>query len=77
MGSLLAEQEELKRRLQNIERRVAEGFKEHENELREIRFAISQLEINQETKKQRIGFDPGAGDNQDRAACHESVTSSV
>jgi hypothetical protein len=58
MRSLLSEQEELKRRLQNIERRVAEGFKEHENELREIRFAIAQLEVAQEPKKQRIGFEP-------------------
>jgi hypothetical protein len=59
MRSLLAEQEELKRRLQNIERRVAEGFKEHEHELREIRFAIAQLEVAQEPKKQQIGFRPG------------------
>lgn len=60
MRSLLVEQEELKRRLQNIERRVAEGFREHENELREIRFAIAQLELPPDSKKQRIGFDPGA-----------------
>jgi len=60
MRSLLAEQEELKKRLENIERRVAEGFREHENELKEIRFAISQLELPPDSKKQRIGFDPGA-----------------
>jgi phage regulator Rha-like protein len=60
MRSLLAEQVELKKRLQDIERRLAEGFKEHENELQEIRFAIAQLEAPQESKKQRIGFEPGA-----------------
>jgi hypothetical protein len=60
MRSLLAEQEELKKRLQDIERRLAEGFREHENELREIRFAISQLELPPDPEKRRIGFDPGA-----------------
>lgn len=60
MRSLLAEHVELKKRLQEIERRLAEGFKEHENELREIRFAMAQLEAPQESKKQRIGFDSGA-----------------
>ena len=60
MRSLLAEQVELKKRLQDIERRLTEGFKEHENELREIRFAIAQLEAPHEPKKQRIGFEPGA-----------------
>jgi len=60
MRSLLAEQVELKKRLQDIERRLTEGFKDHENELREIRFAIALLEAPQEPKKQRIGFEPGA-----------------
>ena len=60
MRSLLAEHEELRKRLHEIERRLSEGFKEHEQELREIRFAIAQLELPPDSKKQRIGFDPGA-----------------
>ncbi len=60
MRSLLAEQEELRKRLHEIERRLSEGFKEHEQELREIRFAIAQLQLPPDSKKQRIGFAPGA-----------------
>jgi len=46
----------LKRRLQELELRVAKGFSEHEQELREIRYLISQLEEPATVKKGRIGF---------------------
>lgn len=47
----------LKRRLQILEQRVARGFSEHADELREIGFLISQLEQPAEpTKKKRIGY---------------------
>ena len=57
MRTMLAEHGELKRRLQYIEKRLAQGFAEHEQELQEIRFLIAQLEkpIEQQ-KKRRIGF---------------------
>ena len=56
-GLELAEHGELKRRLQDIEKRLAQGFAEHEQELQEIRFLIAQLErpIEQHPKR-RIGF---------------------
>jgi hypothetical protein len=54
---MLAEHGELKRRLQDIEKRLAQGFAEHEQELQEIRFLISQLERPIERqKKTRLGF---------------------
>jgi len=57
MRTMLAEHGELKRRLQYIEKRLAQGFAEHEQELQEIRFLIAQLErpIEQQ-RKRRIGF---------------------
>lgn len=57
MRTMLAEYGELKRRLQYIEKRLAQGFAEHEQELQEIRFLIAQLEkpIEQQ-RKRRIGF---------------------
>jgi len=42
MRTMLAEHGELKRRLQDIEKRLAHGFAEHEQELLEIRFLIAQ-----------------------------------
>jgi cell division septum initiation protein DivIVA len=54
--NLLSEHTDLKRRLQEIERRLAQGFAEHEEELREIRFLISQLEKPVDPPKRRIGF---------------------
>ena len=50
------EQEDLKRRLAEIERRVAKGFSEYEQELREIRFLISELQKTEAPKKNRLGF---------------------
>ena len=50
------ESSELKRRLLEIERRLAKGFAEHEEELREIRFLISALQNPNPIKKRRIGF---------------------
>ncbi len=47
---------DLKKRLQEIESRLAKGFSEHEQELREIRFLISQLEQPIQGHKRRIGF---------------------
>jgi hypothetical protein len=57
MRTMLAEHGELKRRLQDMEKRLAQGFAEHEQELQEIRFLIAQLErpIEQQ-KKRRLGF---------------------
>jgi hypothetical protein len=56
MRTMLAEHGELKRRLHDIEKRLAQGFAEHEQELQEIRFLIAQLEKPTEQKKRRIGF---------------------
>ena len=53
---MLHEHSELRRRLQNLEIRLAKGFKAHEQELLEIRFLIAQLEKPIEQKKSRIGF---------------------
>ena len=47
---------DLKQRLQVLEQKVAKGFADHEEELREIRFLISRLEQVPENKKRRIGF---------------------
>jgi hypothetical protein len=47
---------DLKRRLLEIERRVAKGFSEHEQELREIRFLISELQKPEPPKSKRLGF---------------------
>lgn len=57
LREMLREQADLKQRLQAIEARLSKGFAEHEQELREIRFLISQLEQSTPmTKKRRIGF---------------------
>jgi hypothetical protein len=56
MRTMLAEHGELKRRLQDIEKRLAQGFAQHEQELQEIRFLLAQLEKPIEQKKRRIGF---------------------
>jgi phage regulator Rha-like protein len=56
LRSMLAEHVELKHRLQDIERRLSQGFAQHEQELQEIRFLISELEKPIEKKKRRIGF---------------------
>lgn len=56
MRMIFAEHADLKKRLLEIERRLAHGFAQHEEELQEIRFLISQLEKPLESPKRRIGF---------------------
>jgi len=56
LREVLREHTELKRRLQDIETRLAKGFAAHEQELREIRFLIAQLEEPPPGKKSHIGF---------------------
>ena len=56
MRAIFSEQADLKKRLQEIERRLAQGFSQHEQELQEIRFPISQLEKLLDPKKRQIGF---------------------
>ena len=56
MRAIMSEQADLKRRLYDVERRLAQGFAHHENELQEIRFLISELEKPIESSKRRIGF---------------------
>ena len=41
MRTILAEHTDLKRRLQDVERRLTQGFSQHEHELQEIRFMIA------------------------------------
>lgn len=54
--AMVAEHIDLKQRLQELERRVASGFAHHEDELREIRFLIEQLEKPIEPTRRKIGF---------------------
>lgn len=56
LRELVKEHSDLRRRLQDLELRVTRGFSEHEQELLEIRFLISQLEEPVANKKGRIGF---------------------
>jgi hypothetical protein len=56
MRAILSEQAELKRRLYDVERRLAQEFSHHEKKLQEIRFLISELEKPMESSKRRIGF---------------------
>ncbi len=56
MRMIFSEHSDLKKRLQEIERRLALGFAEHEQELQEIRFLISQLEKPVEINRRKIGF---------------------
>jgi phage regulator Rha-like protein len=56
MRVIFAEHADLKKRLSEIERRLVHGFTQHEQELQEIRFLISQLEKPLELSKRRIGF---------------------
>ena len=56
MRTMLSEHIDLKRRLQDVERHLAQGFAQHEDELQEIRFLISQLETPKDQPKRRIGF---------------------
>ncbi len=56
MRAIFSEHTEMKRRLQDIERRLVSGFSQYEQELKEIRFLISELEKPMELTKRRIGF---------------------
>lgn len=56
MREVLAEDADLKKCLQEIERRLAQGFAQHAQELLKIRFLIGQLEKAPEGKRRRIGF---------------------
>lgn len=59
LKELAYEHTDLKRRLQNLEQRVAKGFAEHAEELQEIRFLIARLEQPSEPlppKKRKLGF---------------------
>ena len=56
MRTIFLEHADLKKRLYEIERRLAQGFAQHEQELQEIRFLIAQLEKPIDNKKRRLGF---------------------
>ncbi|MBN8549882.1 MAG: ORF6N domain-containing protein [Deltaproteobacteria bacterium] len=56
LREMMREHADLKRRLHEIEARVAKGFSEHEQELQELRFLISRLEEPSPTKKGKLGF---------------------
>jgi hypothetical protein len=56
LREMMREHADLKRRLQDIETRVAKGFSEHEQELQELRFLISRLEEPSPIKKGKLGF---------------------
>jgi phage regulator Rha-like protein len=57
MRLIFAEHLDLKNRLLEIEKRLAQGFAQHEGELQEIRFLISQLEKPlAEENKRKLGF---------------------
>jgi len=57
MRNILSEHADLKKRLYEIECRLAQGFAQHEEELQEIRYLIAQLEKPaKNNKKRRLGF---------------------
>jgi len=56
MRTLMGEHEDLKKRMYEIERKMSQGFAQHEQELQEIRFLIAQLEKPIEPKRRQIGF---------------------
>ena len=56
MRMMLIENTDFKRRLQDLERKLAQGFSQYEHELQEIRFLIASLETPVEPRKKRIGF---------------------
>lgn len=56
LRAAFAESAELRRRLVDIERRLSQGFTQYDEELREIRFLISELQEPSQSKKGRIGF---------------------
>lgn len=56
LRQMLSEHADLKRRLHEIEIKLAKGFAAHEQELQEIRFLIAQLEKPVSESKQKLGF---------------------
>jgi hypothetical protein len=56
LKEIAQEHSQLKGRLHNLEQRVARGFTEHAEELREIRFLLAKLEQPPEPKKRKLGF---------------------
>ena len=56
LKEIVQENAALKKRLQELEQKVAKGFTEHADELQEIRFVLAKLEQPPEIKKRRIGF---------------------
>lgn len=56
MRTILAEHVELKQRLQDIEKRLMQGFASHEQELLEIRFLIASFDKPIDSKKKKVGF---------------------
>ena len=56
MRTILAEHTDLKKRLHEVERRLSQGFSQHEQELQKIRFMIARLKKPVKTKKRRLGF---------------------
>ena len=56
--NLLLEHADLKKRLDEIEVKIAKGFSVHDQELQEIRFIISQLEepFKKNQSKRKLGF---------------------
>lgn len=57
LRTLLSEHADLKKRLHEIEWRLAQGFAQHEQELQEIRYLIAQLEAPVDNnRKRRLGF---------------------
>ena len=56
LKEIAQEHSELKRRLQMLEQRVANGFSQHAEELQEIRFVLAKLENPPESKQRRLRF---------------------
>jgi len=56
MRVMITEYADHKRNLQALEQRVAKGFADHEDELREVRFLIARLEQPLDTTRKKIGF---------------------
>ena len=59
MREIIAEHADLKRRLDSLEQRLAKRLSGHDEELREIRFIINQLQQPIEVEKRPIGFRKG------------------
>jgi len=53
---MIAQHADLKRRLDDLEHRLAKRFSDHEDELREIRLIISRLAQPIEPQQRPLGF---------------------